>query len=463
MAFSYHPPTRSSCPVCERLDSIDTRKPVIETVEGRSSSANGYPFHDWYNFVLGFTPTFPEYMIKTENIVKGNIVLDPFNGSGTTQLVCKLHEIESIGVDANDFMVYATKEKLNWNRDKILLENSLDTIVEEYKKQGISIELDNPQIVETIAVKLRPEMLDKRYLSDKPLVKVYIIKQVIETLDASDDIKSFYSFALSSILVSVSNIKYGPGFGVGKIKEDVDVLEVFIEKSKRMLKDLNTVNAEQANTISKTFLGDARELSKIIESETISLIVTSPPYPGDHEYTKHSRIELIYNGMATDLASFRTIKKRMLRASTTNIYKEDNEKAAVNDLNSIIEITEEIDKRLKSDAASSGFEKLYTKLVWEYFGGMSKTFIECLQVLLPGGKIALLVSDSHAFKMVHIQTAQILSQIGQRVGFINPEIHLWQRKNSTSHKYKLRENILVMQKPRVSFPNGVVEQRFIGF
>ena len=101
MAFSYHPPTRSSCKVCEHLLQAYPAEPLIGTFEGRSCMANGYPFHDWYNFVLGYTPVFPEYMLQREGIRAGdgNIVLDPFNGSGTTQLVCKLKGIPSYGID----------------------------------------------------------------------------------------------------------------------------------------------------------------------------------------------------------------------------------------------------------------------------------------------------------------------------------------------------------------------------
>lgn len=157
---------------------------------------------------------------------------------------------------------------------------------------------------------------------------------------------------------------------------------------------------------------------------------------------------MIFQGYASDLASFRTIKKRMIRGSTTNIYKDDNERELVKDISEIREVTDLIDARLKKDGATSGFEKLYTKLVWEYFGGMASTFSECYKVLKPGGKIALLVSDSHAFKMVHIQTAQLLKKVGEQAGFVNAEIILWQLKNSTSHKYQLRENILILQKPQ---------------
>jgi len=80
----------------------------------------------------------------------------------------------------------------------------------------------------------------------------------------------------------------------------------------------------------------------------------------------------------------------MLRASTTNIYKEDNDRAKVSNIESIMSITEEINNRLIHDGATSGFEKLYTKLVWEYFGGMSKVLSECFKVLKPGGKLLYL-------------------------------------------------------------------------
>ncbi len=449
MAFTYHPPTTNKCTVCEKLLEENKQNPIIETVNGKASSTNGYPFHNWYNFVLGFTPIFPEYMLKREQISKNDVVLDPFNGSGTTQLVCKLHEISSIGVDANDFMVLAAKQKLNWEINKEQITNNINKVIKNAKKNISSINWEDKDYIHQRVLTLRVQMLDDRYISDKPFLKIILIREIIDKLKANKSIKEFLNFALSAILVPVSNIRYGPGFGVGKIKEDADVLEIYTYKLKEMMEDLKKVTQKQIDTESKTFLGDSRKLSQIVKENSISLIITSPPYPGDHEYTKHSKLELIFQNMATDIASFRTIKKRMLRSSTTNIYKTDNEKEAVSELKSIIEVTELIQERLTRDGATSGFEKLYTRLVWEYFGGMANTLEECFKVLKPGGKIALLVSDSHSFKMVHIQTAEILGEIGLKIGFVNPMTELWQMKNSTSHNYQLRENILILQKPTV--------------
>lgn len=435
--------------MCEHLLKTYPAEPIISTFEGRASMANGYPFHDWYNFVLGYTPTFPEYMLKREGVHTGDgkIVLDPFSGSGTTQLVCKLRGIPSYGVDANNFMVFAAQQKLNWNVDVANILSDKQKIIDAFHLLSADVDWSDTESLTKKANEKRPPALDSRYISDKPLIKVNLLRNAVTTA-AHDANKDLFLFAISAILVPVSNIKYGPGFGIGKIKDDIDVLDAFCEKVDCMVSDLSIVNDTQRATFAQTILGDSRSLSKYLPESSISLIITSPPYPGDHEYTKHSKLELIFQGYATDIASFRTIKKRMIRGSTTNIYKDDNERILVENISEIKAVTDLIDARLKKDGATSGFEKLYTKLIWEYFGGMASVLKECYQVLKPGGKIALLVSDSHAFKMVHIQTAELLKIISESMGYVNAKVILWQLKNSTSHKYQLRENILIIEKPQ---------------
>lgn len=446
MAFSYHAPTRTTCPICERLANERTDTPIVDTMEGRASSSNGYPFHDWYNFVLGYTPSFPQYMIEREGITNNDLVVDPFAGSGTTQLVCKLNGIPSKGIDANDFMIYAAKQKLNWNVDIEQFREIKERLFNEIRRNIDNIDFEDVNVVKEMADQRRPADMDERYISSKPLIKIYIIKDQIDLVCGETELYDLFSFALSAILVPVSNVSYGPGFGVKKAKDDADVVGMFIQKISVIEEDLLSVNDDQRQTDSESILGDSRKITDYLERNSVSLMITSPPYPGDHEYTKHSKVELIFNEMAGDLSSFRTIKKRMLVSSTTNIYKENNAKIFVEDMESIKGVTDEIQARLDADHATSGYEKLYTRLVWEYFGCMKQVLEECYLALKNGGKIALLVSDSHAFKMVHIQTAEILREIGEMVGFRNSEIVLWQLKNSTSHKYQLRENILILEK-----------------
>ena len=247
----------------------------------------------------------------------------------------------------------------------------------------------------------RPEMLVERYIGDRVFARVQLIDDVIKAEMPAGEVQELFNLALTAILVPASNIKYGPGFGVGPEKQDEDVFGMFATKLNQVVANLALPEPHQRETRSNVFLGDSRELTKWIEPESVALMITSPPYPGDHEYTKHSRLELIFRGHATTLAEFQAIKRRMLRASTTNLYKEDQDRVPIADMESIRHVTDLIQTRLDHDGATSGFEKLYTKLVWEYFGGMYYALCECLEALRPGGKIALLVSDSHAFKMVH--------------------------------------------------------------
>lgn len=461
MPFTFHPPTGRSCKVCERLEVGDRLHPIIDSQNGKASSANNFPFHNWYNFVLGYSPQFPEYMLDREGITPGHLVADPFMGSGTTLVVCKSKTIPSIGIDANNFMVDSARVKLRWDvnirelreyRDHLLHHIELAFGRYRWHEQAhVQMSLFAPPAAEQMdysgLLTRRPALLLEKYLSNKPFAKACLIADTIAELLPENPLREFFDLALTAIIVPISNIRYGPGFGVAKPKDDVDVLEIYTAKVNRMIADLESTGEHQRKTPAETSLGDARCLSRYFARESVDLMITSPPYPGDHEYTKHTRLELLFRGYASNLRELQTIKKRMIRASTTNLYHTDNDRAVIADLKSIQDVTDLIQERLHEDGATSGFEKLYTKLVWEYFGGMYKVLAECLKVLRPGGKIALLVSDSHAFKMVHIETACILQELGERLGYVNPEIVLWQNKTSTSHQYHLRENVLILRKP----------------
>jgi DNA modification methylase len=457
MPFKYNPPTRSFCKVCEELANTH-RKPIIDSHNGKSSSANNFPFHNWYNFVLGYTPEFPEYIINKFRINGKKVVVDPFMGTGTTLVTCKQSGITSFGVDANDYFIDVAKAKLNWDLDSTELEKNKKSIIEaflsytkeiDFEEANRVSELQFDKTVKTknykvIAEENRTDLLDPRYISAKPLVKLIVLKDIINDL-VPPYIKDFFLLALSSIIVPVSNVKYGPGFGVNKPKEDVDVLRHFKNKADRMISDIQNHSINK-DIKADVLHGDARKLNELFAKNSVDFMITSPPYPGDHEYTKHTRLELIFMNYAISKDEFRTIKKRMLRGSTTNIYKEDNEREVVADILSINKITKLIEERLVHDGATSGFEKLYTKLVWEYFGGMYNNFKTACSILKKGGKYSLLVSDSHAFKMTHIKTAEILGEVAIKAGFKSAEIELWQNKVSTSHKYDLHENILTVTK-----------------
>jgi hypothetical protein len=192
MPFSYHPPTKFPCQVCEKI-AKNKPVPVINSQKGKASAANNFPIHNWYNFVLGYTPAFPNYVLDVEKAERGIIVADPFMGTGTTLVACKMRGLSSIGVDANDFFIDVAQAKLNWQIDVRQIRQTAEIIYAEVEKAYSQVYFgDNgkPLInllegefkitAEDYAKIKRPELLDIRYLSDKPFVRAQIIKDVLQ-------------------------------------------------------------------------------------------------------------------------------------------------------------------------------------------------------------------------------------------------------------------------------------------
>ena len=55
--------------------------------------------HRWLKYKEGFSATLVNLLLDEMGALPGDLVMDPFMGSGTTALVCKMRGIDSIGYD----------------------------------------------------------------------------------------------------------------------------------------------------------------------------------------------------------------------------------------------------------------------------------------------------------------------------------------------------------------------------
>lgn len=452
-----HTLTASSCKTCEELEKKGLPKPVFGEFYPQASLNHivKAPVHNWYSFTLGYSPLFVKYVIKKNGISREDVVLDPFVGSGTTLVESKLNGIDSFGVDANDFLVFASQVKTNWavHIESVRTEyrrilkaaepvisttiNSTEPMMTGYFRKGEEREL--PKLASA------RKLMKSTYISDRPLAKLLVLKGCVSRIEDKET-RDLFRLALASIMVPSSNVRFGPGFGVIKPKTDVNVLKLFREKIERMIQDLEYVKKLENQGQSNTVRGDTRKLATYTDGKIFDYVITSPPYPGDHEYTRHTRLELAFLDFAGDMTEVRTIKKRMLRGSTRNVYVGDNETESILRFPEIVDLTNKIALRVLETKGTSGFEKLYSKVVGEYFGGMFLCLQQIFDCLEKGGTASFLVGDSHAFKMVHIETARLLGEIGKSIGFSTCEIELWWNKRSTAHNFFLPEYILHLKR-----------------
>lgn len=75
------------------------------------NDTNAYAFHNLYPFKGKFYPRVVRTLINAFGLKKGNLILDPFNGSGTTTHEASLMGFECIGIDITPIGVILSKLK----------------------------------------------------------------------------------------------------------------------------------------------------------------------------------------------------------------------------------------------------------------------------------------------------------------------------------------------------------------
>ncbi len=403
--------------------------------------------HRWYRFVLAYPDHFVRSKIEDFKLRPGDRVLDPFVGSGTTCVECKMRGYPSVGLDAHPFFAFATRVKTTWDLEPEAVRAVRARVLAEARTTivGRSILEVPPTEVKQITVGLEyPGLITPDYLSPLPLAKCLTLREIVGRIHVTE-IRDLFRLALATTFVASANVDFGPEIGLAKPKRDAPVLETFARRTAEMAEDLDKVRSLPP-TDTRVGVDDSRILGSV-ESHSVNAIVTSPPYPVDKDYTRQVRLESAILGFVTSLAESREVKERMVRASTRQIYAADSDTELVRDVPEVMELVDEIKRRAQRDGDTSGFVKQYPRLVGEYFGGMKRHLEAAYRCLRRGGKAAYVVGDSRSFKMVHIETAKILGKVAKSVGFEVAGIEVWRDRRSTAHDEPLLENVLLLRRP----------------
>lgn len=394
--------------------------------------------HNWYRFVLSFPPHLVQQYLKEFHAGQNSLVLDPFCGTGTTNVECKKMGIPSVGVEASPITHFASKVKCNWNCNVSLLYKDAEQIAK--KSQAI---------IDTGLFLTLPEehekLILKNSISPIPLSKALILRDSI--LSANSPYQDYYLLSLAKHLVfSFSNLRFGPEVGVSRKKKlDADVTSIWLQQIYEMGSDL----AHQATNISvpATIIhGDARTVDLSQYKHTIDCVITSPPYPNEKDYSRTTRLESVLLGFINSKDELRSIKKGFIRSNTKNVYKDDNDEKYVDGINSIYELSKSIeDKRIELNK-TSGFERLYGRVVRLYFGGMARHLINIKSALKDGAFLAYVVGDQASYFQIPIRTSQILGEVAESIGnYKVVRIDTFRKRFATATETWLNEDVLILQ------------------
>jgi len=364
--------------------------------------------HSIHPYPARLLPNIPYFFLNNTYFVnKGDSVLDPFSGSGTVLLESILAGMNAYGTDANPIARLIAKVKTN-NYDVKLLKKNFTSLKTEFKENN-SIEENYPDVIN----------LDYWFL---PNIKVQL-NTILKSINKiqSKKYKDFFLLCFSNCINKVSladsrvsvpvrmKVNHFPEnhpFRVkneNKIKElaTLDVYQKFIDISNANIKKIiNKRCILQTKYVGKITSNDARKTK--IKSNSIDLIITSPPYAGAQKYIRASSLNLGW----TELSKSENLKS----LDRQNIGRENYVKSEYINL-----------KKSGVEDADILLEKVYLKnplrahIASNYLIEMSQAIKESIRVL-KSERYMILVAANNRVCGFEFKTQDYLKQIAEQNG-----------------------------------------------
>ena len=375
------------------LDSDDTW-----SFKNIKRSDTSYITHSYHRYPAKFIPQIVQKCIK-EFTNPGDLVLDPFGGCGTTLVESKVLGRKSIGFDINPVAKFITDVKTR-PIDIFKLDNSYTKFKEITKKKVI-----NKHIVHSERTKY---WFDPKTL--KQLDKIY--QDILQIKDVH--IRKFYLCAFSQILKNSSKwLMKSTKPQIDPNKKTREVLPIYIKHLKGMINK----NYEFYSILEKNNNLRISSKMKLLDStkkfplatNSVDMIVTSPPYVTSYEYADLHQLTLHWFG--DDVIRYPRWKR----------YVENYSKFRSNFVG-----TQYILENSNIDLLSK--EAIYivrnlninknkkVKSIYKYFLDMQQSFKEMYRVLRSNGYICIIIGNTE-IGGVNIKNAEATTEQLLNLGF----------------------------------------------
>lgn len=408
----------------------------------KSGKAELFPYY------AGFSIEFATDILK--GCSSGSLVLDLWNGSGTTTHAASTLGLPSIGIDLNPVMVVVGKARSISALDTERALRKLESLLEKHEDE------------KSIATEPLLDWLDHELAG--PMRKIVSWALSSNTASYINDLtaiggklkslSSVNAFILLTLFISIKKISLsGKTSNPTWIKTRKPVHQS-ASKEQRQWKELILQEGHRLKLICQANHNSAADSSRVsiewasaeklpIESSSIDAILTSPPYCTRIDYARATLIELSVLGLNTENSDL-TVRRQLMGTTTVNSLITSQQHELPNIVNDLLD-------SIKSHP-SHGSKSYYYKNFKQYFLSLQNSVREMSRVLKQGGAATVVLQGSH-YKEITIDLPKLFTEIASSENLhLEAQLSFENKKtfasiNTKSRKYK----DLIMPNEKVLF------------
>lgn len=385
-----------------------------------------YPKHNWFDYKHGYSEDLVKAIVTTSGIANNDLILDPFCGVGTTNVVAQSLGYRNIGYDVSPVALLAARVKTRHysESDKSYLLKMADSL--KWKSRA---ESPNSELIDAA---FDIEVLDE-------LNGIYgLIEAIQEPIR-----QEFLKLAFLTLVEKASNRrKDGNGIKIAyKPPRKVDVKTQLSLRIKQMVADLNENNPV---CIAEIIEGSFKYADVSKYRSMVGLTIFSPPYANCFDYFEVYKLEMWMGRFVKKYSDFEPYRSQALRSHVNSSFD-----------HSIKNLNEDVDQIAALLSTYNLWNKNIPDMIRGYFDDMTDILINIFQVSKPGAEVHIIVANS-SYKGILVPTDLLLAEIARKIGFQCNSITYARKIRSSSQQMKLieenyhnlmRESIVVLKRP----------------
>lgn len=393
------------------------------------------PRHRWYYYKEGFSPNLVEKAIEFSGIKKNDIILDPFNGSGTTTLTSALNGYKAVGIEVNPFTSFLSRSKIN-NVDVKKFNKKKDFILTEAAEGKKSF-------LKGFSTFSKTKNIDKWLFNDSVLDS-FAGGWIASSRTRNPDLKQILQLAL--IISAMQNcnatrdgkcLRYRNNW-----QDNVYDKQTFLSSLQANM-SLMIEDIEQCPIFKqpKILTGDARTILLNKDVEKFKLCITSPPYLNTFDYTDIYRPELF---LGQFIANGEQLYDLRLRTIRSHIQAKWNE-PSISDFGNLYKNSMEYIIQHENEL----MHKRIPAMIQAYFEDMLNILKLLRSKAAEDAQLWIVVSNS-AYADKEIQVDLIIAEMANLANWKLQEVGLLREIKKRKTRYSpnvdtLRESVIILK------------------